>query len=208
MAKYEFRPATAELISKLDAGYRRVPEHEQRFLFGEIIPTSKFTEHRPTPEKMRLAVKDLVEYRDTHTDTPFHLVALKVARSLGTLTRFGGDPIIRWRELARSLRSVFKPFPPDKAIWSLPKGHVGVYLIPDTDSKPVLTLRPDSLSNALKLYAAHMVVAGTTSNICQNCKAQFLSGGSRDRRKKRADATFCSDECRWKFHNEARRKAR
>jgi len=114
-----------------------------------------------------------------------------------------------WHGLARRLRQIFERVAStDKILDPSPHGHLGIYLLPGKDNRPVLALQPDNLENALKLYAARMIADGTTLNHCKNCQNPFLSGGGRERRKKRGDATFCSDDCRWKFHNEARRKAR
>jgi hypothetical protein len=214
VAKYEFQPATAEEISSKygDADYLRahraiagISEADLPFHFGSIVRTSKATKHRPTAEKMRLAVKALVEYKDA----PFHLVALKVVRAIGALSRRGDDEVSQWRLLARKLRGMFerRAVPIDEVLGPSPHGHLGIYLIPGKDNNPVLSLRPDDLMNALTLYAARMMTNGTTFNICENCKAPFLSGGARGRNK-RGDARFCSSECRWKHHNESRRKAR
>jgi len=96
--------------------------------------------------------------------------------------------------------------------WPAPEtqnvGELGIFLVPDKNNKPVFAMRPHDLREALVLCAARMIATGTTFNICENCKAPFLSGGGRSRNKKRGDARFCSDECRWKYHNESRRKAR
>jgi hypothetical protein len=95
--------------------------------------------------------------------------------------------------------------------WPAPEtqqvGQLGVFLVPNKDNKPLLALRPETLHDALVLYAARMIATGTTFNICENCKAPFLSGGHRGRNK-RGDSKFCSSGCRWKWHNETRRKAR
>jgi hypothetical protein len=41
------------------------------------------------------------------------------------------------------------------------------------------------------------------------CHTPFLSGGdARGGGKRRRDARFCSDECRWKFHAQAARSER
>jgi len=185
---------------------------------------------------MERAVRVLVECKET----PFHKVALTVARAIGTIMSSGeeideeadeeaaklsrkyglpdqrGDDVPLWYAVAYRLRLIFevKAFVDDEEyIWPAPearhKGDLGVYLIPDKDNKPVLALRPADLEQALVLYAARMHANGTSFGVCKkNCKAPFLSGGSRGRNKKRGDARFCSDECRWKFHNESRRKAR
>jgi hypothetical protein len=164
-------------------------------------------------EAMELAVKALVEAKRT----PFHIVALNVVRTLGAMLPLGfprGDPIAAWRSAAMRLQMMFEgrdivlgkeyKWPEPQAQW---KGDIGIYLIPDKDKRPVLALRPTDLQSALILYAARMIATGTTFNICEHCKTPFLSGGTRFRTK-RGDARFCSSECRWKWHNESRRKAR
>jgi hypothetical protein len=86
---------------------------------------------------------------------------------------------------------------------------VGVYLIPDKEGGRKLAIRPNNLFEALPLYAAHMIATGTTFHTCEHCKAPFLGGGAgRGRNRKRADARFCSDACRWGYHNASRRKIR
>jgi hypothetical protein len=224
--EYEFRPATAEDLRNLAEyyDYSSMPEAERPLAFGEIISSGKFRNHRPKAAAIERAVRDLVEFKD---NLLFHTVALKVARALGPIggvskiegaTRPHGDKLLDWYLLARRLRLMFegkyKPTWPtsEQYTWPHPiaqhQGDLGIFLVPDKDNKPVFALRPYDLEGALVLYAARMIAAGTTLNSCKNCNGPFLSGGSRERRKKRADATFCSDECRWKFHNEARRKAR
>jgi hypothetical protein len=212
--KYEFQPATTEEISRQygDADYLRahcaiagISEADLPFHFGSIVRTGKATKHRPTAQKMLLAVTGLVEYKDA----PFHLVALKIVRSLGGLSR-GDDEVSQWHLLARYLRQMFEHRTSSTDAGLLqptPHGHLGIYLIPGKNNNPVLALRPENLRNALILYAARMITNGTTFNICENCKTPFLSGGARGRNK-RGDARFCSSECRWKHHNETRRKAR
>jgi len=215
VAKYEFQPATAKEVSKFGtefgAKYLRalgisIPEEQWPFYLGQIVRTGPATTHRPKAEKMQLAVKALVEYKEA----PFHLIALKVVRALGALSRLGDDDVQQWHNLARSLRDMFeRPLPPtdDALMRPRPHSHLGIYLIPGKDNNPVLALRPGDLKNALTLYAARMIATGTTFNICEHCKAPFLSGGIRGRNK-RGDSKFCSSECRWKWHNETRRKAR
>jgi hypothetical protein len=234
IAKYDFRPATAEEVSRYlkshsahplsgmgisEDQFPKLTEAEWPLFFGRIIPSGKARHHRPKPEAMERAVRALVECKET----PFHKVALTVARAIGTLMSSGEegvqegveDDVPLWYAVAYHLRLIFedKAFVDDEEyIWPAPeaqhKGDLGVYLIPDTDNKPVLALRPTDLGQALVLYAARMHANGTNFGVCKNCKAPFLSGGSRGRNKKRGDARFCSDECRWKFHNESRRKAR
>jgi hypothetical protein len=223
--KYEFRPATAEDLRDLAEyyDYSSMPEAERPLAFGEIIPIGETKSQRPKATALELSIRGLVEFKDILL---FNTVALKVARALGSIggvskiktTRPHGDKLFDWYLLARRLRLMFegkyKPAWPtsEQYTWPHPiaqhQGDLGIFLVPDKDNRPVFALRPHDLAGALILYAARMIAAGTTLNSCKNCNGPFLSGGSRERRKKRADATFCSDECRWKYHNEARRKAR
>jgi hypothetical protein len=215
VAKCEFRPATAEEISDFRARYsyhlRGISEAEWPLYLGRIVRTAKAKDHRPKKEAMERAVTVLVECKQT----PFHEVALKVARALGTLQPPPGDYVFTWYGLALQLQSMFegKDFIAGKEyIWPQPQvqrqGDLGIYLVPGKDKRPVLALRPDNLKAALIFYAARMIATGTTFNVCKNCQSPFLSGGGRGRNKKRGDARFCSDECRYRYHNESRRKAR
>jgi hypothetical protein len=214
--KYELRPGGAEQISqwlRANGPPRGVPEAEWPLYLAEIIPVGEPKDHRPKPEAMELAVKALVECKET----PFHIVALNVVRALGAMFPLGmphGDHVVAWHAVAERLQMMFGgreiifgkeyKWPEPQTQW---KGSLGIYLVPDKDKRPVLALRPDDLQSALILYAARMIATGTTFNICEHCKTPFLSGGTRFRTK-RGDARFCSSECRWKWHNESRRKAR
>jgi hypothetical protein len=203
-AKYDFRPPTTEEVSAWRVrpqSLRKMPDSEWPLYLGHIVPSGKAKDHRPPEEKMRLAVKALVEYKGP----PFQLVALKVVRALGTIIP-DGDRLLNWYDLACDLRLMFQrawPHPEAQLI-----GGLGMFLVSGKDKRPMLALRPVTLEDALKLCASRMITTGTTFNICKNCRAPFLSGGGRARNKKRGDARFCSDECRWKYHNETRRKAR
>ena len=211
--KYELRLGGAEEISRwltVNPPPRGVPEAEWPFHFAKIVPVGEPKDHRPTARAMELAVKALVECKDT----PFHIVALNVVRALGAILGLRrGDDVLAWDAVAWRLRMMFEgrdiiqgkeyKWPEPQAQW---KGDLGIYLVPDKDKRPVLALRPTDLQSALILYAARMIATGTTFNICEHCKTPFLSGGTRFRNK-RGDARFCSSECRWKWHNETRRKA-
>ncbi|HVR57319.1 MAG TPA: hypothetical protein VMT72_10895 [Pseudolabrys sp.] len=87
-----------------------------------------------------------------------------------------------------------------------PRDHLNLLL----SNRPVrLHIQPSSTRAALIYHAAQMVAQGTTSRTCNKCGKPFLEGGERDpRNKKRAGSRFCSDKCRYEFHNEARRKAK
>jgi len=212
VAKYVLQPATDEEVKERQEWLPKgIAEAEWPLFLGRLIPSGKEREHRPKQEAMERAVTALVECKAT----PFHQVALTVARAVGALGWPGGDYVQMWHALAQRLRLMFegKYFVHGKEYtWPQPeaqyKGDLGIFLVPGKDNKPMLALRPVDLQEALTLYAARMISTGTTFNICENCKTSFLSGGGRRRNKKRGDARFCSDECRWKWHNEERRKAR
>jgi hypothetical protein len=211
IAKYELRPPDEDENWRVsDSDLRDIPKDQWPLYRSRIVPISKGTEHRPKAQAMELAVKALVECKQT----PFQTVVLKVARTVGNLfpDEHGCD-LARWYRLAKELRWMFEGRDrvwqkykwPEPETWY--KGQIDILLIPDANNKPMLSLQPRRLHQALTLYAARMIATGTTFNICENCKTPFLSGGS-GRNKKRGDARFCSDTCRWKYHNESRRKAR
>src|SRR6516225_2121613 len=218
VAKYEFQPATAEEVTEYQVRQSRelsrIPEAEWPLYLGRIVSVSEGKNHRPKATTMELAVKALVECKET----PFHVVALKVARAVGTLWEGPkGDKLTGWRSVARQLRFMFEgkpgfPWERDPEYkWPHPAtqdvGELQIRLVPDKDNKPLLALQPAGLHEALVFCAARMIATGTTFNICENCRTPFLSGGVRGRNK-RGDARFCSSQCRWKHHNESRRNAR
>jgi hypothetical protein len=161
---------------------------------------------------MAYAVKLLVE----RERTPIHKAALTIARAIGGLLdprENDREPIEKWEEFADYLRGIFKGEHKD-FLYSdhdptLLVGEVGIFLVRDKTGKLGVALRPEDLAQALILYAARMVAIGTRSHTCENCGNLFLSGGvGRGKDKKRADARFCSDRCRWTYHNEQNRKSR
>jgi hypothetical protein len=216
-AKYDFRPATPEDLAALgrpDRGRLEadgIADAELPLFVGRIVPVGETRRHRPKAETLERAVRVLVECKQTS----FHSVALKVVRALGQWHHDSqGDRVFSWFALALWLRAMFEGRTMiSNRVWKWPhpgaqwKGNVGIYLVPDAHNKPMLALRPNNLAEALVLYAARMIATGTTFNICENCKTPFLSGGARGRNK-RSDSRFCSSECRWRHHNESRRKAR
>jgi len=193
-----------------------IPESEFPFYLGDVAVAGKLKQYRIKSENLEKAVKFLIAGLDKGRKTPFYTIALKVSQAIGAQSSDRGDPVGTWYSIAERLRFLFEgrawPGWKYKALrWPAPEtqevGELGVLLVPDKNNKPVLALRPDSLHSALVFTAAHMKATGTTFNICEHCKSPFLSGGVRFRTK-RGDAKFCSDECRWRWHNESRRKAR
>jgi hypothetical protein len=194
-----------------------IPESELPPYLGDVVVAGKLKQYRIKSEKLEKAVELLVAGLDKGRKTPFYTIALKVSQAIGAQFWDRGDSVETWHSIAERLRFVFEgrvwsPWPHERALrWPAPGtqevGELGILLVPDKNNKPVLALRPDSLHSALMFTAARMKATGTTFNICEHCKSPFLSGGVRFRAK-RGDAKFCSDECRWRWHNESRRKAR
>jgi hypothetical protein len=146
---------------------------------------------------------------------------MTVANTIG-FWRGDKNPIGIWRGLASKLRLMFegKAYTYNEGNWYGPKklvdwphpaaqgvGELGIFLVPNKDGKPVLALQPHDFQDALILCAARMIATGTTFSTCLNCKTPFLRGGAR-RSKRRGDARFCGDPCKWQYHNEMRRKAK
>jgi hypothetical protein len=78
-----------------------------------------------------------------------------------------------------------------------------------TSAGTSLQLRPTSVSSMLIYHAAKRVAGGAVARTCDNCHTSFIGGGhGRGRSKKRGDARFCSDRCRWTYHNEQNRKSK
>jgi hypothetical protein len=68
-----------------------------------------------------------------------------------------------------------------------------------------MRLFPRDTGSALIYHAAQMVTNGTKVANCEFCRSPFLSGGNaRGGGKRRRDARFCSNDCRWKFHAQVR----
>jgi hypothetical protein len=194
-----------------------IPEDELPLYLGTVAVAGELKKHRIKSETLEKAVKFLVAGLDKGRKTPFYTIALKVSQAIGAEFWDKGDPVEAWHSIARRLRFLF-----EGRVWHLSQdlktlrwpapgtqevGELGILLVPDKNNKPMLALRPGDLHSALVFTAARMKATGTTFNICEHCKAPFLSGGIRGRNK-RGDARFCSSECRWKHHNETRREAR
>lgn len=234
VAKYEYRPSppydSSSDVDNLmkpivfpsgkiyDRGWSR-EEAEKRLpnpSLGHLVRKSPAKMARPSPKAMQYAVRLLVERKDV----PLHKVALTIARTIGGLTLDDEEELEHWDELADYLRGIFKGDHKEFGYFDAEVmgaevdpnsppliGSVGIFLDRDRKGNLKLALRPEDLPNALILYAARMATTGTTFNTCERCNSPFLSGGM-GRSKKRADARFCTPACRWRHHNEERRKAK
>ena len=142
--------------------------------------------------------------------------ALAVAKHIGRLNarhdayaRYGknrSEPLQFWHYLAQTIQLMFEGRRPGTIY---PVGTMVINLACKSDGSCFMTVRPRTTHDALIYHAAQMIAKGTISQTCGQCGTTFLSGGAASGKdKKRGDARFCSDECRWKFHNESRRRAR
>jgi hypothetical protein len=225
-AKHDIRPATAEEVDEYRARnsrqLRQIPESEWPLFVGRITPSGKIKNHRPKAETMERAVGVLVGALGNERKVPFYTVALKVVRALGTHMGEGGETVSHWYAIAGQLQLMFqgKDFiypdgfsgPRKEVRWphiaTQLVGEVGIFLVPNKDGERVLALRPVDLVSALTLYGARMLATGTTFDMCEFCNTPFLRGGAGRTNKKRGDSRFCSDKCRYRYHNEANRKLR
>jgi hypothetical protein len=147
--------------------------------------------------------------------------ALAVAKYIGLLNaqhapyaqyrENANEPLESWLYLARTIQLMFEGSRHRIPVSTVgtPVGSMEIHLARRSDGSCFMTLRPRATHDALIYRAAQMIAKGTISQTCEQCGTTFLSGGAgRAKDKKRGDARFCSDECRWKHHNESRRKAR
>jgi hypothetical protein len=215
VGKYEFRPATPERICRWKKHYPH--EETPEDYVGEIVCVGPTKMVRPKADKMEWAVRLLLERK--RVPVPFHKLALKIVQAIG-LHRDQADWVADWHFEANHLQEMFEGKgidflarrPGREVRWPHPAaqqvGQLGIFLIPSSEGKRVLALKPESLSDALTLYGARMLATGTTFNACEHCRAPFLSGGTGRANKKRGGSRFCSDKCRYSYHNEANRKLR
>jgi hypothetical protein len=80
--------------------------------------------------------------------------------------------------------------------------RIDVLVKPRADGTPLLSFQPTSLRSALMLQCTQAVISGAEIRDCQQCGQWFAAGGEGG---KRADAQFCSQDCRIKFKNDRNR---
>jgi hypothetical protein len=180
-------------------------------LHGEEVAVKKHAERRSGVT--RLPREAFAEFENT---------VLKVAGRIGMLGQLGGpqpktdsgylrhESLERWLTAADSIHAMFYGADARRA---LPKDFVLSFgkldiLIGYRAGETEMRLRPEGLSSALFHHAGQMIARGTKLQDCENCHKPFLSGGTaRGGGKRRGDARFCRDECRYSFHNEMRRRS-
>ncbi len=215
---YEFREAEGNAALYVAVGLNPPRSPTDR----ELIALGKPKLVRPKRKALDLAVGLLLrtpvpEEKVQNRDEFAHLErnALAVAKHIGPLnaqhgpyadTRHDSDEVGVWLYLARTIQLMFEGRRPGTIY---PVGTMEINLACRSDGSCFMAVRPQATTDALIYHAAQMAAKGTTSQTCEHCGTTFLSGGAgHGKDKKRGDARFCSDECRWKFHNESRRKAR
>jgi hypothetical protein len=113
------------------------------------------------------------------------------------------ESISSWFDFARSIQETFKG---RDYLANLPICDIGVYLSRQSDGSRSMVMRPIFAHQALSFHAAQMIAGGAVSQTCEHCGTPFLSGVGGG--EKRGGARFCSDKCRYSYHNEAKRKRR
>ena len=113
----------------------------------------------------------------------------------------------RWVLLALLIQSMFLGRGPRSAKNEKEVGNLSLYLSYEAGA-PTIQMRPRDLHDALIYCAALMIARGTTAQTCNKCGTPFLEGGERTGKKRRSGSRFCSDKCRYEYHNELRRKVR
>jgi len=199
----------------------KLPEEDQAAVSEALVPIIKgdFELIRPTNQAMDMAVRLLVEHKQ-----PLPTVVHRIARVMGGLGQNGRriDNLSRWLMLEIKLRKMFEARSPAFTLPGLRRLWAGradeaetttnyqfrvdVHLVPDGKGHRRLALKPGDLAEALILHAARKIATGTKFQVCDQCKGPFLTGGAAGTKRKRSDARFCSDPCRWSFNNERRRK--
>jgi hypothetical protein len=141
--------------------------------------------------------------------------ALLVTKRIGILsdTVEGGYEGLEWyAELALTIQLMFNAWKEHRITGKdlEHKSWGGLDIVLSfTSAGASLQLRPTSVSSLLIYHAAKMIARGAVARTCDNCHTTFIGGGhGRGRSKKRGDARFCSDRCRWTYHNEQKRKSK
>jgi hypothetical protein len=189
------------------------------------LPDLADSEDRDKIWTKRLDIWDDPDELDPEEFSKLERNVILIARHIGMLTAGGADPqtyeafdedhvghvfyhesLETWIDLVGWMQRIFD-IREHKNDFDIPVGPLSVFLS-GRPSQPIsIRIRPGDTHDALLYVAAGMIAQGTTAQECDNCGKPFLEGGGRGGRgKKRAGSRFCSDQCRYEFHNEARRK--
>ena len=172
----------------------------------------------------RVIISDEEDDLDPEEFSKLKKNVLLIARHIGMLSGGGADPqtnqdpddvgyvfyhepLETWIDLAGWIQRIFAIR--EQKISDLPVGPLTMFLSSRPRQPISMHIRPQDTHAALLYVAARMIAQGTTFQTCNKCDKPFLEGGERGgRNKKRAGSRFCSDKCRYEYHNEERRKAR
>jgi hypothetical protein len=181
------------------ASIKRYVKLEKRFGVGEAAasnPAYKAAAREP----IELDAEEFIRLKRN---------VLQIARAIGMLhtdippADGWYESLLEWIKLADWIQSIFRIEKSSAKFGPQYVGTLDVLLAPGS-----LQIRPQSTYGALIYRAAEMVAHGTTARTCDKCGKPFLEGGERaNGNRKRSGSRFCSDKCRYEYHNEARRKA-
>jgi hypothetical protein len=119
------------------------------------------------------------------------------------------EPVSEWEMTVQSLQSLLtkakslteslKPVETWRVASLVVGSRINVALLPRPETgKLALSLVPLSLASAILLQAAQSLASGLAIRVCSNCGGWFGAGASSERK---ADAHYCTDNCRYAFNN-------
>jgi hypothetical protein len=163
------------------------------------------------------AVRSKLIYPEADQIAPLEQSALAIARRIGLLGAdlnrerpyvYERESMWDWFRLAQNIQEAFSGRLHGRLpiSWEHPVANLSVYLSYRLGRPRSMSVRPASTGGALMYHAAQMAVSGTRAQACKSCNAPFLIGGPRSRGKKKSGTRFCSDQCRWDYNNERRKK--
>jgi hypothetical protein len=226
VGKYEIR--RFDELPEKNRQRERAPAGRPPPTMPYLVQVGPATLVKPKLNHLRAAVGHLLQtpqakWDDAPSDNADERSALEknvllISRHIGMLRRGGPEAVTdlgeircesldewafaaRWIQMAFAVRGQKMDDHPEAI------GELKVFLV-NSGRGVSMQIRPSNTHDALMYVAAMEIARGTTVQACDNCGKPFLEGGERDlRNKKRAGSRFCSDKCRYEYHNEERRKA-
>jgi hypothetical protein len=139
---------------------------------------------------------------------------LRFARDWGLLRAYAKigaqEPLSRWQSeiklMKTTVRALRRAIDEDviPSRGALITAELEVWLVPvKPDTWPVLSFRPRTLREAMRIQLAQSIASGNAISVCPICGVWFERGG-RGGEAKRSIARFCSNKCRNAFHNKQR----
>jgi hypothetical protein len=185
----------------------------ERLFLRQTSPAKKVLVKRKTLEEaVGLLLKTDVSKLDADGVSKFKRNVLAIAKNIGALesdddTIGSLEDLSIWVMAAEGVQDLFSARSGQRPDTEIDAGCLDINFSYQS-GRASIDLRPPNAINALLYCAAQMVARGITGQSCDHCKTLFLGGGERGRNKKRAGSRFCSDTCRYEFHNELRRKTK